>query len=548
MSSAIFYAKDAFRINKNKIMGRQVAGNDFLEAYCKFTKYSQFWVYSKTIEEANDFANFAKSEGVHKTIKFINFANTEALKEPGLLFYPGPDISMLSKNRSFFKDNLWSICGVTHTTCTSRVMRSIESLNYSPIQPWDALICTSKAVHSNVLKIIKVTEENLRNRNKATTFIRPQLPVIPLGINTSRFSFTKQDKYNAREIFKINNDEIVILYLGRLSFHAKANPFPMYKALEKASKQAQKKIVLIECGWYANNKLKNAFEEASEYLCPNIRIVKANGNEIGVKHKALAAADIFCSFADNIQETFGITPVEAMASGLPVVVSDWDGYKDIVREGIDGFRIPTLMPPSDSGNDLAFRYAIEIDSYDMYLGYTSNLISVDIELGTKAFYQLFTNERLRNEMGDNARNRAKNTFDWSRIIIQYLDLWKDLQEIRRSSESVSFNYKSPDRLDPFYAFSSYSTNIISDKLTIGLIEESADLSCKKVIDLKNLYLINYASFLIPDQTLINDLFNYIEPQERSIKELESYFYTINSTRLIRAIIWLHKYNLIKVNI
>ena len=40
------------------------------------------------------------------------------------------------------------------------------------------------------------------------------------------------------------------------------------------------------------------------------------------------------SLADNIQETFGLTPVEAMAAGLPCVMSDWDGYRDTVRDGV----------------------------------------------------------------------------------------------------------------------------------------------------------------------------------------------------------------------
>ncbi len=39
------------------------------------------------------------------------------------------------------------------------------------------------------------------------------------------------------------------------------------------------------------------------------------------------AADIFTSLSDNIQETFGLTPIEAMAAGLPSVVTDWDGYQ-----------------------------------------------------------------------------------------------------------------------------------------------------------------------------------------------------------------------------
>ena len=51
------------------------------------------------------------------------------------------------------------------------------------------------------------------------------------------------------------------------------------------------------------------------------------------------------SLSDNMQETFGLTPIEAMAAGLPSVVSDWDGYRDTVQHREHGFRIPTLAPP-----------------------------------------------------------------------------------------------------------------------------------------------------------------------------------------------------------
>ena len=55
------------------------------------------------------------------------------------------------------------------------------------------------------------------------------------------------------------------------------------------------------------------------------------------------AADVFVSPSDNIQETFGLAVLEAMASGLPVVASDWDGYRDLVADGETGFLVPTAM-------------------------------------------------------------------------------------------------------------------------------------------------------------------------------------------------------------
>ena len=42
----------------------------------------------------------------------------------------------------------------------------------------------------------------------------------------------------------------------------------------------------------------------------------------------------------SIQDGFGLVVLEAMASGLPVIVSDHVGAKDCVREGVDGFIVP----------------------------------------------------------------------------------------------------------------------------------------------------------------------------------------------------------------
>ncbi len=62
-----------------------------------------------------------------------------------------------------------------------------------------------------------------------------------------------------------------------------------------------------------------------------------------VKRAVLRDADILCA-PSLFGESFGMVLTEALAAGTPVVASDIPGYRDVVRQGVDGM----LVPPGDS--------------------------------------------------------------------------------------------------------------------------------------------------------------------------------------------------------
>ena len=490
-------------------MGRNAAGESFLRGFMTHSSATEFWVQVQSREHASQFARAAASTGRTEPVHMVDKSNLGALSRPGVVYYPGPGLGEHAFARAGFGHITWSLCGITHTTSSAGAMDALTALLTTPVQPWDAVICTSAAVKDNVTLILQAQADYLKSRLGITKLVIPQLPVIPLGIHTADFDFSAEQRVIARAALGVAADALVVLFMGRLSFHAKAHPLAMYQALESAAQATGKEVVLVECGWHANEHIAKAFMDAARLACLSVRVVTLDGRQSSERQTAWAAADVFCSLSDNIQETFGIAPIEAMAAGLPVVVSDWDGYKDTVRDGVDGFRIATLMPGPGLGSDLAQRHALDIDTYDIYCGYTSSLVAVDIQATATAFERLFNSPELRRQMGDAGRRRARAVFDWKIIIGQYEALWARLREIRggQAKDLETLAHPWPARMDPFYGFGSYPTTVLTPETVLALVDSDVETALRRVKLLRSLAMVNFASQVLPSEAEIATVLN-----------------------------------------
>ncbi len=179
--------------------------------------------------------------------------------------------------------------------------------------------------------------------------------------------------------------------------------------------------------------LLRAFEALREQVPATLTLVGANAEEVahmmlddrGVralgkvseqrKRSELARADVLC--APSLHgESFGMILTEACAAANAVVASDIPGYREVVRDGLDGL----LTPPGDA---LALAEALR---------------------------RLALDARLRASMATAARRRAER-FAWRRVASEVVDAYEQARRIGAPSTSlkraaVRYGFASADLL------------------------------------------------------------------------------------------------------
>jgi glycosyltransferase involved in cell wall biosynthesis len=386
----------------------------------------------------------------------------KAAARAGVLLRGQPDLYELAwLRRRGVGDRAYSLMGLAHTLAPPAMRHIMAMASVGPTHPWDAIICTSPSVRDALAEMFTAWGEHLAERTGGRPPPRLALPIVPLGVEAERFAALAdrpEARASRRAALSVADDDMVVLWVGRLSYFEKAFPQPMFRAVQAAAASTGVKAHFLLAGWFPTASDQEHYQAAAAAYAPDVSVRFLDGNDKTLVGELWAASDVFLSLVDNIQETFGITPLEAMAAGLPVVASDWDGYRSTVRHGIDGFLVPTLFGPAGGlGDSMVSGHNIEAQTYQGYVGAIAQHTAVNVPRAAEALAELFVSSDLRRRMGASGRARVREAFDWPLVARRYRELADELTAVRAAALDPPARARmNPVKGDPFHAFRGFA--------------------------------------------------------------------------------------------
>jgi hypothetical protein len=245
--AALLLPGDAFDINQFQVLGRRVAGRSMARGLCAHLVAGEaLTLLVSSSAEAHQLKELLEPVlPAGARLRLAVGLNRESFQAVGALHVPDPGLARWELLRSGQPANLFSLTGVIHTLCSESVFQAMAELVTAPLQPWDALVCTSNAGREVVQAAMDHRHQALERRfgQSLPQPAGPQLPLIPLAVEEPLTALGPADladpgqradlRRRARHALNLPEPAFVLLFLGRLSFHSKAHPLPLYRAVAR---------------------------------------------------------------------------------------------------------------------------------------------------------------------------------------------------------------------------------------------------------------------------------------------------------------------------
>lgn len=160
-------------------------------------------------------------------------------------------------------------------------------------------------------------------------------------VDISKYYFDYESRDSLRELNQISEDDIIFLYTGRLSFQKNILELISYFSTLFPLITQRVKLYIAGpfdevgapfIGYTGNGKelyemaCMKAIERVNIELGRNDAISYLGNLEQEDLQKIYNASDIYISLSGHNDEDYGMSPAEALCTGLPAVLSNWGGY------------------------------------------------------------------------------------------------------------------------------------------------------------------------------------------------------------------------------
>ena len=377
---------------------------------------------------------------------------------PAVFLTPAGDLGGQTRLRQLSGCPRASIVGPIHSLNYSNMLKDIFGQLMTPLETHDALVCSSHAGKKVFENFITLLQTRLAASGWPKIGPRFQLPVIPLGVEVSEFQTPRTG--DTRATLDLGSGPM-ILYFGRFSATSKGDLCPLIVAFSHVSRK-HPDATLVLAGDDTHFKMEPFLSEFAARVAPGARVRIVANPSLDTKRELYAAADIYVSPSDSLQETFGITIIEAMAAHLPIVASDWNGYKDLVEHRRTGFLVRTTLPEYGARFD-SLRGSGSMMSPDLLASTTMISVSALAE----ALEVLVAHPEMRRAMGEQGYQRAKALYDWPVVIAAYEDLWEELarEAVRGGPRGATLQLENFGYRE---IFSHYPTDYLTEETPLRL--------------------------------------------------------------------------------
>jgi D-inositol-3-phosphate glycosyltransferase len=490
------------------VRGARVAIDYLLDAFLEYTRSITFSFVVSDVRH-KDFEQWAvtRRDSARRTVELFPATRLgRGFQEcaPDIWLNLHGDMDFALRVRDQLSDRMYPTVTVQHGLSAhfllySRYLRALLTPSYA----CDSIICTTNACRRAVANLLQDIARAFCDQTGIKPEFRGRLDTIPLCVDTD--SLLPHDKSLLRKQLGIPQDAVVLMYIGYLS-QAKADLSPLltvFKQLVNDNHSSNLRLIVVGTG-------PEAYAKALQTVVEELKLTKvvAFYREVtdATKTQLLASADIFVAPCESMQESFGLTPVEAMSCGVPQVVADWSGYRETVINGQTGFLIPTCWGRCDT--DLRFTGDLLGWHYDHIVQGQS--IAFDMKIMYERLNALIRSPELRIVMSKHSRARATTEFSYLAITRRYEALWAELLDAARS-ERLGPKRRHFDQPRYFDHFGHFATSELTDDCLIRQ-SEAGLLPIKTVVEMANAECPGVGMF---DERLSNRLTQILSNSGRS---------------------------------